>query len=136
MLRDSIDVYTDVLDICSRAQLKGITPGILSNHASCWLMYVVNKHHLEKTFDNEMIAVSQEIGYDKPSKEVYDALYEKIVRHMGSGMAKSQIVFVDDKLPNVVAANEFGFRGIHFDHLEQEGKVLEKKLNEIGVHLS
>eukprot|EP01114_Cavostelium_apophysatum_P015480 TRINITY_DN4217_c0_g1_i1.p1 TRINITY_DN4217_c0_g1~~TRINITY_DN4217_c0_g1_i1.p1 ORF type:complete len:222 (-),score=62.43 TRINITY_DN4217_c0_g1_i1:49-714(-) len=139
MLRDSIQLYQDVYDICAAVRQNGILTGILSNHGTGWVDYVVEKYGLGATFDKDMVLVSQAIGYDKPDVEVYEALWNATLKKLettgGGQISKDQVVFVDDKLANVEAANKFGLRGVQFDHLKETGDDLKRKLAQVGLTL-
>ncbi len=71
---------------------------------------------------------SWEMGVAKP----YPGFFQHIVDTLG--VPAGQLVFVDDKLPNVEAARHVGMRGVHW-HFEEGGDVLRSHLAELGLPL-
>ena len=64
-------------------------------------------------------------GLRKPSEECFQA----VVKHLGR--PAEELIFVDDRLVNVEAAQRVGLRAVHFQGAAQ----LEDELRRLGVHL-
>jgi len=128
MVRESIKVFDDILQVAKDLKNQGVIVGMLTNHANDWIAYVTKKFKLHQVFDPKMLVVSQELGCDKPSQLVYEKLYQRICDHAGHQIEKFEIVFIDDKKTNVVAAQEFGFLGFQFNNLKETAEDMRKRL--------
>ncbi len=71
----------------------------------------------------EGIVVSGEKGVVKPDPAIFDHL------RMDFGVEPEGAVFIDDNLPNVEAARQLGFHGIHF----QNAAALRAELKALGL---
>lgn len=69
------------------------------------------------------IIVSGEERVIKPDREIYDVLIGR------TGLDPTTTVFIDDSLPNALAAEELGFTAINF----QDSAKLRKELVRLGV---
>jgi len=69
-----------------------------------------------KTVD--FILISAELGVAKPNPKIYHILAERVKRDFG------EILFVDDFIENVIAADQLGIQTIHY----QPGMSLSKKI--------
>ncbi len=79
---------------------------ILSNLASDWADTLIAKFDFKSTFDP--IVISGKVGVGKPDKRIYQVLIER------SDVDANEMVFIDDRLENLVTANTFGMKTIHF----------------------
>lgn len=84
-----------------------IKKGIISNMPKEWGTYIVKKHNLSKDF--EPIILSGEIGVSKPDNGIYEEFLER------SGVQGDRVLFIDDKLENLIIAERFGFKTVLFD---------------------
>lgn len=81
----------------------GGTPvGLVSNS---WGMELYPLERLAASFDP--VVLSGEVGLRKPDPAIYHLAAERI------GLPPQALVFVDDLVPNVVAAERLGMRGVH-----------------------
>jgi putative hydrolase of the HAD superfamily len=71
----------------------------------------------------EVVIDSHLLGIRKPDPAIYELLLEQL------GLPPEAVAFVDDTLPNVVAADELGIHGIHFTSTAD----LEARLVALGV---
>ena len=71
----------------------------------------------------EGILVSGAEGLRKPDPQIYTRLIERY------DLVNSRCVFIDDNKDNVLAAEQLGFKGIHFT----DAGALHDKLNQLGV---
>jgi 2-haloacid dehalogenase len=72
------------------------------------------------------VIISGEIKLIKPDPRIYRLLLDKIDRRAG------ECLFIDDSLPNVLAARDLGFKTIHF----QSAELLREELERMGIGLS
>lgn len=110
----------DVLDIISKLKSE-YSIGLLSNAESKHLREILQNNYLEKYFDE--IIISSEVGYIKPSKEIFDVMLNRM------NLSASEVVFIDDSRSHIEGAEKSGIKGIQFLNAEQ----LVKDLRELGV---
>ena len=114
--------YDEVIDIIKilKKKYKII---LFSNFMAYYLRKLLAFHKLEKLFDN--IIISSEFGLLKPNYDFYQILIDK------SEVKKDEILFIDDKLENVTAANKFGIKAFVFTTAE----TLKEDLKNEGVKI-
>lgn len=110
-----------MLTAVRRARAAGIRTGLVSNS---WGTGRYPEPLLAELFDG--IAISGEIGFRKPSSEIYELGAQRI------GLAPGDCVFVDDLPHNIAPAAELGMATIHHVSAEQTVAELERLL---GVDL-
>ena len=91
----------DMIALVRRARSSGIRTALLSNS---W-----GNNYPEDLFDGmfDQVVISGEVGMRKPDPEIYLHTIEAI------GLPAESCAFVDDLLPNVIAAREIGLVAIH-----------------------
>lgn len=91
----------DMMSLVRRAKEQGIRTALLSNS---WGM-----NYPADLFDGmfDALVISGEVGMRKPDREIYDHALQAI------GLPAQECVFVDDLLPNVLAAREVGMVAVH-----------------------
>lgn len=82
----------------------------LTNWAAENIQIAYDRHDFFQLFDG--IVVSGEEKLIKPDKRLFQILLDRYQ------LRPEESIFIDDNLPNVKAANEMGFKGIHFDQIE------------------
>jgi putative hydrolase of the HAD superfamily len=93
---------------------ENIRKGVISNMPKEWGDYLVSKLKLSADFGP--IILSGEIGIPKPDNGIYEEFIER------SGVNGKGVLFIDDKLENLIMAERFGFKTVLFDRgREQEG---------------
>jgi FMN phosphatase YigB (HAD superfamily) len=85
----------------------GIQLWCLSNDISEWSLKLRKKFEIEQYFVD--FVISGDTGTRKPDSAIFHYLLEK------SGYAPSNVIFVDDRLRNVEAANTLGIHGVLFN---------------------
>ncbi len=100
---------------------KSYKIAILSNASSSHLRQVLNDAGINKLFDE--VVVSSDIGYTKPSKEIFDHTLNKL------GVKAEEALFVDDSPRFVEAAESMGIKGIVYTDLNS----LISALKEMGI---
>jgi putative hydrolase of the HAD superfamily len=99
---------------------SGVKTALLSNMPHDMVRYVRQEFDWLDQFDH--LTFSAEVSLIKPDA----AIYEHSLR--GVGVAPSEVLFVDDKEPNIQGARAVGLRAIRFHSVEQ----LRSDLQELG----
>ena len=109
------------LDIAWALKQAGYGLYALSNWSAEKFHFFRPRHELFEWFDD--ILVSGEVKIIKPDPRIYTLFLERI------GRTAEECVFIDDSLPNIVAAQELGFMTIRYVSPEQ----LTSALNVMGL---
>lgn len=106
--------------LMERLQKKGYGVYILSNYGKYAYELVKGDYRFLNYIDGGMI--SYQVNLIKPDKKIYESLIAKYQ------LNPNETLFIDDRLENIVSAQELGFQTIHFQTIEQ---VLDemKRLN-------
>jgi putative hydrolase of the HAD superfamily len=105
-------------------KLRGRYPlYLLSNTSDIHRGYVFRRYPFFASFDAGVY--SYEVRASKPHR----AIYEIATRQLG--LEPAATFFIDDLLPNIEAAREFGFRAHHY-HFDQHERLLAE-LRELGI---
>ncbi len=116
MLKEPFEGTVTILhQLKKRADLKLYA---LTNWSAELFPYALKKYHFLKTFDG--IVVSGEEKMKKPDPEIFQLLLKRFQ------LDTREVLFIDDSLRNINAAEELGIRSIHFKNPEQLKKDLEK----------
>ena len=99
---------------------KKFKVGLLTDQTN-WLDILDKKYGIYKNFDE--IVISCRIGAIKPEKKMYLAMLKKLK------VKPSEVVFVDDDMINVKAAEKLGMKVILFKNCSQ----LRRELKRLGV---
>lgn len=95
--------------------------GLLSNMGYDTLDEVFSESQRKDMFDD--VLISSDVGLIKPSSDLYELALERL------GVAPDEVIFIDDRLPNVEGAAQLGMKTILFTtnkHFEQElERILE-----------
>jgi HAD superfamily hydrolase (TIGR01509 family) len=93
-------------ELLSEAKSKGISVWCLSNDVGRWSDKLRSRLGIEAFLEGSII--SGEVGIRKPDKEIYKILVQI------SGFEIEELLFVDDREKNVIAARELGIETIKF----------------------
>ena len=96
-----------IVELLSEAKSKDISVWCLSNDVGRWSDKIRNNLGIEKFLRGSVI--SGDIGIRKPDKGIYETLIQS------SGFKIEEILFIDDRQKNVVAARELGIETIMFE---------------------
>jgi 2-haloacid dehalogenase len=118
------------LAIFNRLRATGVPLYALTNWAAETWPYAVQHHPFLQGF--RQTVVSGEVGMVKPDLPIYRLTHEAILRDL-PGTALADVVFIDDTLVNVEAADRFGWRGIH--HTDAQAARTATRLREFGLPL-
>lgn len=97
---------------------------LLSNANTAFIYTVLNKHGIAPLFDE--IIISSEIGFAKPSKEIFDYTLQKLKAD------HNEVIFIDDRRENIQAAERLGIKSLVFTNAEK----LKHELECLGITLS
>jgi epoxide hydrolase-like predicted phosphatase len=95
---------------------------VLSNAPSNVRTLVSQRFHLDREVDT--VIISSEVGVMKPQPEIYWIA----IRHLG--IQPQEVIFVDDELRFIAAAQSLGMKGIQFKNTDQA--IMEIRLNLIA----
>ncbi len=119
--RENFEEIEGMREIIEKLKERGFKLGLLSVHAKEWIDYCEKKFDYHKLFHSTLY--SFEVGLRKPEKRIYELLLKKL------GLKPEECIFIDDKLKNLVAAEELDMKTIHFKNASQ----LENELRKVGV---
>lgn len=83
---------------------------VLSNDLSEWSAYLREKYCIDDAV--EFSVISGDVGYRKPSREIYDIALQK------AGVKPKNCIFIDDRDKNLLPAMELGMNVIKFSREE------------------
>lgn len=109
---------TDMIDIVLLLKKNNIKSAILSNFPKAWFDVLRNNFQLDAIFNP--ILISSEMHLIKPDKEIFEKMLAVI------SVKPEDVIFVDDKESNVIAADKVGIHGILFTSPEKLKNDLEK----------
>ncbi len=89
--------------------------GVLSNDVSEWSWNLRKMHKLDGLFD--AVVISGDAALHKPQKEIFEFFLKK------SCVKAGECVFIDDKVRNLVSAQEMGFKAIKFVRAETDDEI-------------
>jgi glucose-1-phosphatase len=125
-LLGATDGAVELLDEVATA---GHATGCLSNtNTRHWALMAGWTDRPDRIFPRlELRFGSHELGLRKPDPAIYAAVEER------SGYSPSRIVFFDDLIENVTAAQARGWRAVHIDHFADPIKQARASLGQAGL---
>ncbi|GAM24575.1 hypothetical protein SAMD00019534_077500, partial [Acytostelium subglobosum LB1] len=112
---------------------SGTSMFILSNHGKDWFNYIRDSDPMFlKAFpDTERLIVSYMVDSYKPQQEIFQKCWEHILLlEVARPLNKSQFIFIDDKLANVHAAQQFGYNAAQFNYAESPITTLSNVIDQ------
>lgn len=100
---------------------RNYTTAVLSNYSDILRDRINNEWEIGDAFDH--LIISAEVGFKKPSPEIYQVTIDTI------GCQPGEAVFIDDDPNNIQAARQQGLQGIQFQSPEQALNQLNIILN-------
>ncbi len=97
-------IDTDLVAYVKDLRAKGIICVLGTNNEKYRVEYMLDKMGFSEIFDKAYS--SAHIGYKKPNVEFYQKIFDDL-----ENIKKEEILFWDDKLENIKAAQEFGILG-------------------------
>lgn len=117
------EVNEDVKMVVQNAKEQGYKTCVCTNNNAIRLTRLSELYHLQDDFD--CIVSSHEVGYTKPSKEIFEELLRRL------DVRPEELVYSDDNPERLMGANELGIQTFVFEDFAQ----FVKKLRELGVTL-
>ncbi|MDO8521982.1 MAG: HAD-IA family hydrolase [bacterium] len=116
-------INTELLSYFPQLKKSGLKTGIFSNSNSLLRERLKELGLLELA---DVLVISGEIGHQKPHKEAFQVLFEKL------GLKPEEVVFIDDTPRSLEKADEIGYIPVLFKSNEQ----LKADLKELGISLT
>lgn len=110
VMKDAIGVNHEMYDLVLELKEKGILVALLSN-IDDRLARIIREFNLYAPFDPCLL--SCEIGLEKPDPKIYEFLLKTMA------LPATSIVFIDDRIENIEAAQKLGFDAILFTSQNQ-----------------
>ena len=117
---DTPDLNPEVVQLITELRNQNYLLGLLSNNTKENAINMRNEG-IDQMFDTFLI--SAEIGYQKPTKEAYDVLFQNL------GVVADECVYIDDSPNSLKFASDIGFTPILFDNAVQ----LRTELVTLGI---
>jgi len=95
--------------------------GLISNAPSQYIRGILAEHEITDLF--EALVISGEVGFIKPSPQIFEAALERL------GVRAEEAVFIDDTTLNVTAAAQLGLTGLVFTGVSN----LRQELIQLGI---
>jgi epoxide hydrolase-like predicted phosphatase len=105
------------------ARSQGYLTCVCTNNNAARLTALEAKFGFSRDFD--MIVSSHEVGYTKPSREIFTALLHRL------GIAPADLIYADDNTDRLQGARELGITTFVYEDFEQ----FVEDLKQLGVHL-
>ncbi|MCA9356989.1 HAD-IA family hydrolase [Candidatus Nomurabacteria bacterium] len=119
--RDKCNVINqELVSNISLLREKGYLVAVFSNYTK-QLREILNANGLLDKFDK--VVISGEIGFQKPSKEAFDALFSVLE------LEASEVVFIDDTPKSLESADVLGYTPVLYKNNEQ----LWSDLGKLGI---
>lgn len=118
-LEQALELYPSMIDYVKKLGEQGYRSAVLSDtneaHAN-----ILRKHGVYEPF-NDKVFLSHEIGIRKPAAEAFTFALEQL------GVTEpSSVLFVDDRMRNILAAHVLGMQTLHVPGTEIENLALLK----------
>lgn len=134
--KNHITVYYETVALALRLKRSGYRLAVLSNHARDWIDVLFERYRLFDIFtEQSMVIISSDVNTAKPDREIYELLMKRIRKTCGQDIQEDQVLFIDDKIDNIIAANNLGIRGICFNSETDLVSNLKQALKDQGVQL-
>jgi putative hydrolase of the HAD superfamily len=120
--RSKSSINTDLVALFPIIRKHGFKVAIFSNHTTS----LREKLRTDGILDIvDEVVVSGEIGFQKPHKEAFDVLFEKLA------VLPEEVIFIDDAPKSLEKAGEIGYTPILF----KDNKQLIADLENLGIQL-
>lgn len=117
------EIDTDVQKAVRSAKEQGFITCVCTNNNAARLPALETKFGFYSDFD--AIVSSHEIGYTKPSKEIFEALLER------TGVRAGELVYSDDNPDRLQGAEDLGINVFVYENLDQ----FLAELSKLGINL-
>merc|ERR1712061_153427 len=112
--------WPEIFAVVRQVRDAGFRVGIISNHITAWFDDWFTTCKLGDIFNEpELVAVSARMCIAKPDPAIFTKYCEQ------NSLQPSECVFVDNTEENVEVARSLGWQGIHFEHRNKKGDIVE-----------
>ena len=108
-------INTNMIELIDRLRSLGYKTSLLSNND---LEAAAKMRHDELDRHFDAMVVSAEVGYQKPSPEIFNLFIEKLE------VRANELLFVDDSEQSLSLSKEIGFYPVHFKNYDDLVKTL------------
>ena len=115
----SANIDKNILALMTQMKKQGIRCFIATNQERYRTEYMMDEMKLNKY--TEGIFSSAHIGCKKPEKAFYQAILDIL---SVNGIEKDEVLFIDDSLENVQAAQDCGIKSYHYKSISMLNKFL------------
>lgn len=113
---EELTPLAEMLQLIAELKEKGIVVGVLSN-AFKETVELIDDNGGYNSFDLKVLSCY--VGYAKPDEEIFQIALSKL-----EGTSPAEVVFLDDREKNAIAAGELGMSGIYVtDHADAISEV-------------
>jgi HAD superfamily hydrolase (TIGR01509 family) len=134
LLRSTLHPYNVTIELVRKLKSGGkYQLGICSNHSIEWFASIAEQFKLYDYFEKDLVIVSQQVQLAKPSEQIFALVVQRFNQRQAT--VPNQVLFLDDKEANVLAANQSGLRALHFDADVHDHAYLEQQLRVHGIVL-
>ena len=120
VIRDSLSPVDDSFDLLDKLYLHYPLYALTDNVKEL-VHYLKSKYQFWSKFSGAI--VSAEVGYLKPSPEIYQCLISEYY------LVPAETLFIDDHMPNVEGARLTGMHAIQFKNAKQ----CSEELKQLGI---
>lgn len=118
VVRSSLSLLPESVELLKALDAASFSLYALTDNTHDIIAYLQKKYDFWPLFQG--IVVSAQVGYLKPSQEIYQHLLNAY------GLNASETVFIDDHLPNVEGAKQLGISAIQFQNIKQCMQALKE----------
>lgn len=115
-------IYPEILALMRKLK-RSYKVVLVNNEGKEWNEFRIKKFNLSKIFDE--VLTSCFIGYSKPSRDYFKEVLTRL------NIKPSELLFIDNKLENVISARNLGIVAVHFKNPDQ----LAKELSLLGIEV-
>lgn len=125
-----IHPITGMTGLLQRIRNRGLLTAICSNNTEFWYARQQRKLDLYKFVQPQNIVLSSRVGASK-SSEHYE-MFQEVIHRLG--VPQTECIFIDDRIPNIENAVQFGFISIQFpSHSVYGSRYTSDLLEAMGV---
>lgn len=109
----------DTLEWLRELEAANVPLYFLSNMPKPFIGHLVSQHQLFGHFNDGIF--SGDVGFVKPQVAIFKSAADRF-----KFAHSDHVIFIDDHLPNVKVANQFGWQGIHHVNVKQSREILNR----------
>lgn len=126
-----LDSYPGTHELVRDAGHLGLLTACLSNTNEPHWIEMRQTDRFPNVRDLALGVASHEVRLEKPQAEIYEQFRLLASHRLGAELDPSEIVFFDDTLPNVQAAQSLGWMAVHIDPTGDTAAQMRSSLAEL-----